>query len=137
MDSHSYPPPPPQYPSYPSLPVEVSNAGLLPPNQLPSQSPFPAQVISPGQAVFQSMPSSSQQIWTTEPQISTCPYCSATVMTTVRYEPGAVTWLSCMGICLLGGGAGCCLIPFCVKPLQDCIHMCGACGRPVGKKSLI
>jgi len=139
MDPPSYAPQP-QYPTYPivSAPqAESSNTDLLPGNQPPSQVPYPAQVINPGQAIFQPISAPLQQIWTTAPQTTTCAYCQATTTTIVRYEPGAVTWISCMGICLLGGWAGCFLIPFCVQPLQDCIHMCGACGRPLGKKSLI
>lgn len=136
MDNQSYPPQP-VYPPVAYPQAEHSQAGLLPASQPPSQAPFPAQVIAPGQAVFQPVTAPLQQIWTTSPQTATCPYCQATGQTTVRYEPGAVTWVSCMGICLLGGWAGCCLIPFCIQPLQDCIHMCSACGRPLGKKSLI
>jgi len=127
-------PPQPQYPVYPTVSApqaESSHADLLPGNQPPSQAAYPAQVIAPGQVIFQPIPSPAQQIWTTAPQTTTCPYCQATAQTTVRYEPGAVTWISCMGICLLGGWAGCCLIPFCIQPLQDCIHMCGACQRPL------
>lgn len=91
-----------------------------------------------GQPVMQpGYPAPPVAVWTSTTQVTTCRFCNTTGPTQVRYEPGAVTWLSCLGICLLGGGLGCCLIPFCVEPLQDCIHTCPRCGQMLGRKALV
>lgn len=55
----------------------------------------------------------------------------------VQYEAGTATWLTCLGICLLGGGLGCCLIPFCVDPLKDCVHFCSNCEQQLYRKNVI
>ena len=75
--------------------------------------------------------------WTHSPQPVTCPHCHATMTSTVHYEAGTATWLSCVGICALGGGMGCCLIPFCVKPFKDCLHYCANCETFLYRKNVI
>lgn len=42
-----------------------------------------------------------------------CPNCQANVLTDVKHESGLLTWLIAGGLCFLGLGCGCCLIPFC------------------------
>ena len=74
--------------------------------------------------------------WTAHPQPVICPYCHSTTTSTVKYVSGAATWLSCIGICLLGGGIGCCLIPFCVNPLKDCDHFCSNCDALIHRKTV-
>ncbi|XP_053551202.1 lipopolysaccharide-induced tumor necrosis factor-alpha factor [Bombina bombina] len=61
-----------------------------------------------------------------------CPYCTRMITTRLVFSSGALTWLSCGGLCLLGCGAGCCLIPFCVDALKDVDHFCTNCHRIVG-----
>ena len=99
------------------------------------QGAYPGpQLVYPGQPGY---PATPVVMWTNTSQVTTCRFCNTTGPTQVRYEAGAVTWLSCLGICLLGGGLGCCLIPFCVEPLQDCIHSCPRCGQMLGRKALV
>lgn len=64
-----------------------------------------------------------------------CPCCGAEVQTTVRKEAGALAWLSCGGLALLGCIFGCCLIPFCMDSFKDTEHWCPSCNRMIGKKS--
>uniref|UniRef100_G1PTP4 Lipopolysaccharide induced TNF factor n=1 Tax=Myotis lucifugus TaxID=59463 RepID=G1PTP4_MYOLU len=53
-----------------------------------------------------------------------CPSCNKMIVTQLSYNAGALTWLSCGSLCLLGCIAGCCFIPFCVDALQDVDHYC-------------
>jgi hypothetical protein len=39
-----------------------------------------------------------------------CPCCKHTVMTQVSYEPSFITWLTCLGLCIIGCNVGCCLV---------------------------
>ncbi|XP_068687660.1 LITAF domain-containing protein-like [Montipora capricornis] len=62
----------------------------------------------------------------------TCPNCRATIVTSTDYVTGTLTWLACLGLCVVGCDAGCCLIPFCVDSMKDVIHTCPSCGTQVG-----
>ncbi|KAJ7365037.1 hypothetical protein OS493_007678 [Desmophyllum pertusum] len=61
-----------------------------------------------------------------------CPYCTATIVTSVVYTPGTLTWLACGGLILVGCWVGCCLIPFCIDGMQDAVHSCPNCRRQLG-----
>ncbi|NWU60473.1 LITAF factor, partial [Pterocles burchelli] len=61
-----------------------------------------------------------------------CPSCNQMIVTRLSYDSGALTWLSCGGLCLLGCIAGCCLIPFCIDALKDVDHTCPNCNALVG-----
>uniref|UniRef100_UPI001A9F7D1B lipopolysaccharide-induced tumor necrosis factor-alpha factor n=1 Tax=Ictidomys tridecemlineatus TaxID=43179 RepID=UPI001A9F7D1B len=61
-----------------------------------------------------------------------CPSCSKMIVTQLSYNAGALTWLSCGSLCLLGCVAGCCFIPFCVDALQDVDHYCPNCKALLG-----
>lgn len=61
-----------------------------------------------------------------------CPYCTATIVTSVNYVPGTLAWLACGGLILVGCGLGCCLIPFCIDGMQDAVHSCPNCRRQLG-----
>lgn len=61
-----------------------------------------------------------------------CPYCTATIVTSVQYTPGTLAWLACGGLILVGCWAGCCLIPFCIDSMQDAVHSCPNCRRQLG-----
>ncbi|OWK53212.1 Lipopolysaccharide-induced tumor necrosis factor-alpha factor [Lonchura striata] len=61
-----------------------------------------------------------------------CPSCNQMIVTRLSYDSGALTWLSCGGLCLLGCIAGCCLIPFCIDALKDVDHTCPKCNTLVG-----
>ncbi|XP_075371130.1 lipopolysaccharide-induced tumor necrosis factor-alpha factor [Mycteria americana] len=61
-----------------------------------------------------------------------CPSCNQMIVTRLSYDSGALTWLSCGGLCLLGCIAGCCLIPFCIDALKDVDHTCPNCSALIG-----
>ncbi|KAM9305104.1 lipopolysaccharide-induced tumor necrosis factor-alpha factor [Gastrophryne carolinensis] len=61
-----------------------------------------------------------------------CPYCTRMTTTRLVYSSGALAWLSCGGLCLLGCGFGCCLIPFCIDSLKDVDHYCSNCQALLG-----
>ncbi|XP_005007555.2 lipopolysaccharide-induced tumor necrosis factor-alpha factor [Cavia porcellus] len=61
-----------------------------------------------------------------------CPSCNKMVVTKLSYNAGALTWLSCGSLCLLGCVLGCCFIPFCVDALQDVDHYCPNCKALLG-----
>ncbi|KAM4765158.1 lipopolysaccharide-induced tumor necrosis factor-alpha factor isoform 1-T1 [Cyanocitta cristata] len=61
-----------------------------------------------------------------------CPSCNQVIVTRLSYDAGALTWLSCGGLCLLGCIAGCCLIPFCIDALKDVDHTCPKCSALLG-----
>ncbi|EHB16213.1 Lipopolysaccharide-induced tumor necrosis factor-alpha factor-like protein [Heterocephalus glaber] len=46
------------------------------------------------------------------------------IMTQLSYDAGALAWLFCGSLCLLGYTVGCGFIPFCVDALQDMDHYC-------------
>ncbi|XP_020609389.1 lipopolysaccharide-induced tumor necrosis factor-alpha factor homolog [Orbicella faveolata] len=66
------------------------------------------------------------------PVAMTCPNCRANIVTATTFVTGTLTWLACLGLCVIGCDAGCCLIPFCFDPLKDVIHTCPSCVTQVG-----
>ncbi|XP_069503896.1 lipopolysaccharide-induced tumor necrosis factor-alpha factor [Ambystoma mexicanum] len=110
---HQYPPPGPNMknmnnPPYPTQPVTA-----------------PIQV----QTVYVQQPAVT---FYDRPVQLCCPSCNQMVVTRVSFNAGALTWLSCGGLCVLGCAAGCCLIPFCVDALQDADHYCPNCKALLG-----
>jgi len=73
-------------------------------------------------------------LWPPWPCQTQCPFCQANVTTRTNVVPGTVTWLSCLGLALVGCWLGCCLIPFCIDGLQDTEHFCPNCNRLIGTK---
>ncbi|KAG9477097.1 lipopolysaccharide-induced tumor necrosis factor-alpha factor [Eleutherodactylus coqui] len=61
-----------------------------------------------------------------------CPHCNRLTTTRLIHSSGALAWLSCGGLCLLGCGFGCCLIPFCIDSLKDVDHYCSNCETLLG-----
>ncbi|KAM4631843.1 lipopolysaccharide-induced tumor necrosis factor-alpha factor [Discoglossus pictus] len=121
------------------------NQAPYPPNQAPYASP------SPGFDMKNVHSAPYVQPVATQPQISVqtvyvqqpvsfydrpvqmcCQYCNRMMTTRLEFTSGALAWLSCGGLCLLGCGAGCCLIPFCVDALKDVDHYCTSCHKLVG-----
>jgi lipopolysaccharide-induced tumor necrosis factor-alpha factor len=87
-------------------------------------NPQPIMVVQPSTGYLGHNPSPIQ-----------CPSCRQQVVTIVRYEAGAITWVIALVICFLGGFIGCCLIPFCIPACQDAVHTCPACHTPLGRRS--
>mmetsp|Transcript_29085 Transcript_29085/g.52054 ORF Transcript_29085/g.52054 Transcript_29085/m.52054 type:complete len:103 (+) Transcript_29085:757-1065(+) len=71
------------------------------------------------------------------PQVMRCPMCQHETVTLVQYKPGLFAWVASGVICFLGGGLGCCLIPFCVESFKDAHHTCSHCNSPLGTKEVI
>ena len=57
-----------------------------------------------------------------------CPFCQATVTTSVTSTPGCFVWAIAGLLCVIGAWP-CCLIPFCVPTCMDSIHRCVAAWR--------
>ncbi|KAJ6655908.1 hypothetical protein lerEdw1_004492 [Lerista edwardsae] len=99
------------------------------------KQPYPGQPGAAGepapvtvQAVFVQSPTAFHD----RPVQLCCPSCNKMIVTRVAHTPGALTWLSCGGLFLVGCGLGCCLIPFCVNALQDADHYCPECNALLG-----
>uniref|UniRef100_A0A8C5Q093 Lipopolysaccharide induced TNF factor n=1 Tax=Leptobrachium leishanense TaxID=445787 RepID=A0A8C5Q093_9ANUR len=90
--------------------------------------PIPVQPPVAVQTVYVQQPI----VFHDRPVQMSCPYCGQIMTTRLSYTSGALTWLSCGGLCLLGCGAGCCLIPFCIDSLKDVDHYCSSCTAIVG-----
>uniref|UniRef100_A0A8B9T4D6 Lipopolysaccharide induced TNF factor n=1 Tax=Anas platyrhynchos TaxID=8839 RepID=A0A8B9T4D6_ANAPL len=96
--------------------------GMNPPpytgQPMPTNNPVTVQTVYVQQPVV---------VFYDRPVQMCCPSCNQMIVTRLSYESGALTWLSCGGLCLLGCIAGCCLIPFCIDALKDVDHFCPNC----------
>lgn len=63
-----------------------------------------------------------------------CPNCNNHVTTQVTYDAGAMAWLMCFIMCLVGLWC-CCCIPFCVDGLKDADHHCPNCKHRIAHYS--
>ncbi|CAF1575692.1 unnamed protein product [Didymodactylos carnosus] len=61
-----------------------------------------------------------------------CPSCGQTGLTQLDYVNGLLVWSAVLLLILFGFIFGCCLIPFCVKPMKDRKHLCKNCGTTIG-----
>ncbi|KAG5676620.1 hypothetical protein PVAND_006440 [Polypedilum vanderplanki] len=139
MDPNQKTPYPQAYPSMP-MPGQPQN------NPMQSHSGYPQhnQGMPPPTYDYQPTPTPviTQQPTTTvivqqasfgpNPQPMTCPQCRANIVTTVNNEPSTKTHLIALVICLVGGWAGCCLIPYCTSSCQAQTHKCPNCGNFLG-----
>lgn len=73
----------------------------------------------------------------TQPFMVQCPFCMAVVRTKTQAVPGTATWLTCLGLVVVGCFYGCCLIPFCLEGLQDVEHICPHCQRTIALRKRI
>ncbi|XP_069501683.1 lipopolysaccharide-induced tumor necrosis factor-alpha factor homolog isoform X2 [Ambystoma mexicanum] len=67
------------------------------------------------------------------PMRTTCPACQQPIVTSISYTSGAMAWLLCILLALLGCILGCCLIPFFVDSCKDVNHYCPSCNHLVAK----
>jgi len=61
-----------------------------------------------------------------------CSTCNASVVTRTTSNPGAMSWLIGLGLCLVGLWP-CSCIPCCISDLNDVTHYCPNCNVFVGK----
>ncbi|XP_044289131.1 lipopolysaccharide-induced tumor necrosis factor-alpha factor isoform X2 [Varanus komodoensis] len=94
--------------------------------------PYPAQpyTVLPGPAA--AVNTVYPLVFHDRPVQMCCPSCNQMVVTQLVHHAGALTWLSCGGLCLLGCWIGCCFIPFCIDALQDVDHHCPNCRALLG-----
>ncbi|XP_055963380.1 lipopolysaccharide-induced tumor necrosis factor-alpha factor [Sorex fumeus] len=135
----------------PSYEETVGVGGYYPTGPVPAPGPTTALVSGPDgkgtnpQYYTHSMPTPNPSAITVQtvyvpqpvsfvdrPVQMCCPSCNKMIVTQLSYNAGALTWLSCGSLCLLGCVAGCCFIPFCVDALQDVDHHCPNCKALVG-----
>jgi lipopolysaccharide-induced tumor necrosis factor-alpha factor len=67
----------------------------------------------------------------------TCGYCRALIVTHVKRTPGLLVWILCFILILFGCWLGCCLIPFCIRDLQNVQHYCPNCKGFIGEYRII
>ena len=134
--SAAYPPGQPAYPQQPGYPPQQ---GYAPPPQQGYPAPQgygpPPQQSSQATTTIITQPQTvvvGSAMYGEAPVSMVCPYCTATIVTSVMYSPGTLTWLACGGLILVGCWAGCCLIPFCIDGMQDAVHSCPNCRRQLG-----
>ncbi len=62
-----------------------------------------------------------------------CPNCHSLITTCVKRTPGVLVWIICFILILIGCWLGCCLIPFCIRGLQNTQHYCPNCKAFIGE----
>jgi len=96
----------------------------------------PGYQAQPPAGYYQGAPMQAQQVIVVEQQVvfgrapvaCVCPACRANIVTNVDYTPGAMAWLSCLGMAILGAW------PWCVwsgrggRARRRCVRG-GRCGR--------
>ncbi|XP_055507142.1 LITAF domain-containing protein-like [Leucoraja erinacea] len=124
---------PPAYPASTQPPGYHGNPAYPPgpPMAAPMAPPYPV-VIGQPPVVVQAVYVQPSRNLGPQPMQITCSSCHQVVLTQVNHTPGALTWLSCGGLFLVGCMLGCCLIPFCVDSLQDVEHRCPNCAAHLG-----
>ncbi|XP_009007448.1 lipopolysaccharide-induced tumor necrosis factor-alpha factor isoform X1 [Callithrix jacchus] len=122
---HSYYPTPPAPMPGPAtgLVAGPDGKGMSPPSYYTQPVPVPNNNPIAVQTVYVQQPIS----FADRPVQMCCPSCNKMIVSQLSYNAGALTWLSCGSLCLLGCIAGCCFIPFCVDALQDVDHYCPNC----------
>ncbi|KAM3826738.1 lipopolysaccharide-induced tumor necrosis factor-alpha factor isoform 2-T4 [Vipera latastei] len=129
-------PAPCPYPPAGGIPVKGAPA----PCPVQAQPPFPPQSYGmqpqPAPAIppvpIHTVYIPGPLIFLEHPMQIHCPSCNQMIVTRISYQPGALTWLSCGGLALVGCWLGCCLIPFCVDAMQDVQHFCPCCNAFLG-----
>ncbi|XP_063284906.1 lipopolysaccharide-induced tumor necrosis factor-alpha factor [Pelobates fuscus] len=131
-----YPPQPPPPQPYPTQPYPTQPPPPQPGMDAKHMNSAP-YIVQP--VPMQPPPVAVQTVYVQQPIVfhdrpvqMCCTYCTRMMTTRLSYTSGALAWLSCGGLCLLGCGAGCCLIPFCIDSLKDVDHYCSSCNALVG-----
>jgi len=125
-----------EYEKYDStLPAQPAYGPAPPPTY---DAPYSASQVEPHNLVIvQSHPPPLQNIRFNEhPVRMTCNNCQQQITTRVESKSSLLQWGICLAICALGGGCGCCLIPFCMDSLGDYHHDCPHCNARLGTKRM-
>ncbi|XP_015791626.1 lipopolysaccharide-induced tumor necrosis factor-alpha factor homolog [Tetranychus urticae] len=129
-----YPPsqPPPEYQVQPGY-----NKSPLPNQQqpvqiAPQQTSIPT-VMQTGGATVTNVQIHISDEFGPYSQHAICPKCHQYIVTKTKSVAGCLTWLSCLGLFMIGCDLCCCFIPCCVDSCRDVIHRCPNCGRKVGR----
>lgn len=117
---------PPQQPGYPPPQPYVAQPAFQPPPQVQTSSTSTTVVIQQQPGVVVVNTSFGQY-----PTAMQCPFCRATITTSLNYTEGTMVWLLAGVLCFVGCWP-CCLIPFCVDDCKDVQHSCPNCHRAVG-----
>lgn len=128
VNSYYPTPPAPQPGPATGLITGPDGKGMNPPSYYTQPVPVPNANAIAVQTVYVQQPVSFYD----RPVQMCCPSCNKMIVTQLSYNAGALTWLSCGSLCLLGCIAGCCFIPFCVDALQDVDHYCPNCKALLG-----
>lgn len=112
----AYPPPAP--PGYPGYAAQPGYPGTATTTTIIHQQPTAVAISAIG--------------FGESPVAMSCPACKQSIVTATTYVTGTLTWLACLGLCVVGCDLGCCLIPFCCDPMKDVVHICPSCGAQVG-----
>uniref|UniRef100_A0A3Q2D4M3 Lipopolysaccharide-induced tumor necrosis factor-alpha factor homolog n=1 Tax=Cyprinodon variegatus TaxID=28743 RepID=A0A3Q2D4M3_CYPVA len=105
--------------------LSVQTAGLSDHTSPPAYTPGPAPTVA---VVSQPQPvpiivSSLRDA----PGFVLCPHCQQLVTSKVTYVAGKAAWCTCVILALLF--CGFCLIPLCMRSMQDAHHSCPHCGK--------
>merc|ERR1711973_1008717 len=101
----------------------------------PGAPPPVVQPANPQVVVVQTQIPQHRISFGSNPTQMTCNNCKKQITTAVESKPSLIQWGICLAICFLGGGCGCCLIPFCIDSLANYDHDCPNCNVRVGSKN--
>ncbi|PAA92246.1 hypothetical protein BOX15_Mlig024054g1, partial [Macrostomum lignano] len=132
----SYPPQggsyPPQGQQYPVSSGYQAQPGYPPTSYAPGGGYAPVVTAQPTTVVVM-----TNQNFRDVPVNTVCQFCNQQIITCIRFQDGLLTYLACVGICLIGCDLGCCLIPFCLDSCKDVVHTCPNCNHKLGKFSRV
>ena len=127
--------PPPAYEAKPPYPTNTyDQVAPNPSADLPVagfSNPVNQQPL-PGTAVVRTQyPNSSNANYGKYPIQVQCLFCNTVATTNVEDKNGAMAWMACCCLCILGFWC-CAPIPLCMDSCHEHEHSCGNCGRKLG-----
>mmetsp|Transcript_32646 Transcript_32646/g.32356 ORF Transcript_32646/g.32356 Transcript_32646/m.32356 type:complete len:211 (+) Transcript_32646:9-641(+) len=127
----------PGYPNNPNVNFNPNQNPNFNPNPNPNFNPNPTPIIiiqeGQGQGQGRQAPPVQTTSWGNTPQQAYCPTCNKNVLTIIRNQPGAMTWIFCLIIFCVFWPCSC--LPFCMPQCMDVIHRCPNCFALLHTKS--